>query len=70
MLEKCYKIQSKLKQSATLSQAVKERDYKQLQVPFSEVLKQMIVLFGGIGTSSDPNAISNEILSKNLIKLS
>jgi hypothetical protein len=70
LLENCYKVQSKLKQSATLSQAVRERNYKQLQSPFSEILKEMIVFFGGMGPSSDPNLIINEILGKNLIKLS
>ena len=30
----------------------------------------MIIFFGGMGPSSDPNMIINEILSKNLIKLS
>jgi hypothetical protein len=30
----------------------------------------MILLFGGAGPSSDPNLIINEVLSKNLIKLS
>jgi len=35
LLENCYKIQSKLKQSASLSQAVRERNYKQLQAPFT-----------------------------------
>jgi hypothetical protein len=30
----------------------------------------MIVFFGGMGPSSDPNLMINEILGKNLIKLS
>jgi hypothetical protein len=70
LLANCYKIQSKLKQSALLSQAVRERNYKQLQAPFSEILKEMVIFFGGMGPSSDPNVIINEILAKNLIKLS
>lgn len=70
LLENCYKVQSKLKQSTTLSQAVRQRNYKQLQAPFAQILRQMILLFGGAGPSSDPNLIINEVLSKNLIKLS
>ena len=31
LLEDCYKIQSKLKLSDTQSQAIKERNYKQLE---------------------------------------
>ncbi len=30
LLESCYKIQSKLKQSSTQSESIKERNYKQL----------------------------------------
>jgi hypothetical protein len=70
LLENCYKIQSKLKQSSTLSQAVKARDYKQLQAPFTKILREIILFFGGMGPASDPNVIINEIIGKNLVQLS